>query len=383
MIYLDHAATTPVDPEVVAAMQTCLGADGDFANPSSDHAPGRAARARVEAARAAVAAAIGARAGEIVFTSGATEADQLALAGVLAAAPAGRARLVTLRSEHRAVLDLAREFARRGQPVTLLDPGPDGRLAPEELAAALGPDVALVSIMLVNNETGVVQDLAGLAPLVHAAGALLHSDCAQAVGKLAVDVRALGLDLAAFSAHKCYGPKGVGALWVRDGVSLVAQTHGGGQERGLRSGTLATPGIVGMGVAFARATRDLTAELARVAGLRAALRAGLLTEPGVFENGAPEHCVPHILSVSCAGVQGESLIAALDGLAVSGGSACNAAHAEPSAVLRAMGRDPLLAAASLRFSLGRATTLAQVERAAALVRAALQRLRAAAPAGPA
>jgi cysteine desulfurase len=278
------------------------------------------------------------------------------------------------------VLDAARALARAGHRVTLLEPARDGRIEPATLAAALVADTALVSVMLVNNETGVVQDVAELAAVAHAHGALFHTDCAQAVGKLPVDVRALGADLASFAAHKAYGPKGIGALYVREGTRLEPVTYGGGQERGLRSGTLATHQIVGMGAAFALAAGRLEADRARIAALRARLRERLLALGDAHENGGVEHCVPHILSVSFDGVHGESLAASLEGLAVSTGSACNAAHSEPSHVLRAMGRSPELAGATLRFSLGSPTTEIEVDAAAAQVGQALRRLRALAPA---
>jgi cysteine desulfurase len=381
VIYLDHAAATPMPPVVQARLQALYADPALAANPSAEHAPGWAARAVIETARRELAGLLGCAADELLFTSGATEADNLALTGVLAAAPTARRRLIALRTEHKAVLDTAKHLARLGQPVTLLEPGRDGRLTPDALRAALGPDVALVSVMLVNNETGVINDIAALAEVAHAAGALLHTDCAQAVGKLPLDLAALGTDLASFSAHKAGGPKGVGALFLRRGVVLEAQSHGGGQERGLRSGTLPTPLIAGMACAFEWATTGLATEGARIAALRARLRAGLLALGDVHENGAAADCVPHILNLAFGGVQGESLVASLGALAVSGGSACNATQREPSAVLRAMGRDPLLAGASLRFSLGWTTTAEDIEVAISIVRDAVVRLRAVAP-GP-
>ena len=379
-VYLDHAATTPVDPRVAAAMAGCLGADGVFGNPASvGHFHGEAALERVEAARAAVAAAVGADPDEVVFTSGATEADNLAIFGVAEhARPRGR-HLVTARTEHKAVLDPCHELERRGWQVTYLTPDERGRIAPERLAAALRADTVLVSLMHVNNEIGTVQDVAAFAAVCERhGGARLHVDAAQSVGKTALDFKAGGADLVSLSAHKSYGPKGVGALLVsrRRGVRIEPRQFGGGQERGLRSGTVATHQVVGMAAAFALAVAQREAEATRLAALRERLWCGLEAHGGAIRNGAPQDTVAAILNVSFAGVEGESLLAAVAArISVSTGSACTSASGEPSYVLRALGRDERLAEASLRFGLGRSTSAADVEEAVAAVGAALSRLR--------
>ncbi len=379
-VYLDHAATTPVDPRVAAAMAGCLGADGVFGNPASTgHGHGEAAFERVEAARAAVAAAVGADPDEVVFTSGATEADNLAIFGVAEhARPRGR-HLVTARTEHKAVLDPCHELERRGWQVTYLTPDERGRILPEQLAAALRADTVLVSLMHVNNEIGTVQDVTAFAAVCERhGGAWLHVDAAQSVGKIALDFRASGADLMSLSAHKSYGPKGVGALLVsrRRGVRIEPRQFGGGQERGLRSGTVATHQVVGMAAAFALAVAVRATEAARLAALRERLWCGLEAHGGALRNGAAEDTVAAILNVSFAGVEGESLLAAVAArISVSTGSACTSASGEPSYVLRALGRDERLAEASLRFGLGRSTSAADVEEAVAAVGAALSRLR--------
>jgi cysteine desulfurase len=379
-VYLDYAATTPVDPRVRRAMDECLAAPPG--NASSTHRAGRAARERVEAARTEVAALIHAPPEAIVFTSGATEADNLAVLGA-ARGNADRGRhLVSLRTEHRAVLDPLGRLEREGFRVTLLTPGRDGLVDPAELGRALGPETTLVSVMLVNNETGVVQDVRAIAAQCRRHGALLHVDAAQAAGRVPLDVGTLDADLVSLAAHKIHGPVGVGALYVRrePRPTLLPLAFGGGQEGGLRPGTLPMHQIVGMGAAYALARAALAEEPARLAALRDRLWAGLADLPGVLLNGHPARRAPHILNVSIEGVDGESLLYALGSLAVSAGAACGAAHGEPSYVLRALGRDDALAQASLRFSFGRPTTSAEVDLAAARVRAAVVRLRALAPA---
>ncbi len=379
-IYLDYAATTPVDPRVRRAMDDCLAAPPG--NASSTHAAGRAARERVEAARAEVAALIGAPPAAIVFTSGATEADNLAIQGA-ARGNASRGRhLVSLRTEHRAVLDPLARLEREGYRVTLLTPGRDGLVDPAALGGVLGRETTLVSVMLVNNETGVVQDIAAIAAECRRHGALLHVDAAQAAGRVPLDVGALDADLVSLAAHKVHGPPGVGALYVRrePRPTLVPLAFGGGQEGALRPGTLPVHQIVGMGAAYALARSALDEEPARLAALRERLWAALAPIPGVILNGHAQCRAPHILNVSFEGVDGESLLYALGDLAVSAGSACGAGHGEPSYVLRALGRDDALAQASLRFSFGRPTTAAEVDAAAELVRTAVLRLRALAPA---
>jgi len=364
-LYLDYAATTPVDPAVAAAMSGCLTASGDFGNPSSAHALGAGAAARVSQARAQVAALLGAAADEIVFTSGATESDNLAILGV-ARANADRGRhVLTSRTEHKAVLDPCKRLEKEGFSVTCLTPGRSGLIEPAAFAAALRPDTVLASIMYVNNEVGVMQDLAALGALCRERGVALHSDCAQAAGKVPCDVHALPVDFVSITAHKVYGPKGVGALYVRRGAKGLLQPlmYGGGQEGSLRPGTLATHQIVGFGVACELAARELPAEGRRLTALRERLWAGLEALGGTHE-----------------GVEGESLVKGLTGLAVSTGAACNSVSPDPSYVLRALGRDTQLAQSSLRFSLGRFSVDADVDLALSAVRAEVTRLRALSPA---
>lgn len=378
-LYFDHAATTPIDPRVAAAMAECLAAPAG--NPSATHAAGRRAREAVESARAEVAALLCVPPASIVFTSGATEADNLAIRGVVEAAGAAR-HVVSLRTEHRAVLDPCRRLERAGHGLTLLVPGPDGRIDPAVLAAALGPRTVLASVMLVNNETGVVQDIPAIAAECHRQGVLLHVDAAQAAGRVALDVAALDADLVSLSAHKIHGPAGVGALYVRrtPRPALSPQMLGGGQEGGLRAGTLPVHQVVGMGIAYRLAREEGPAEAARLEVLRDRLWAGLASLPGVWLNGAGAPRAPHIVNVSFGGLDGEALLAALGDLVVSSGAACGAESGEPSYVLRALGRDDALAQASLRLSLGRGSSAAGVDAAVRIVTAAVQRLRALAPA---
>jgi cysteine desulfurase len=384
-VYLDYAATTPVDPQVAQAMSECLTACGDFGNPASRHAFGAAAAARVERARAQVAALIGADADEIVFTSGATESNNLSVLGVARAGAHRGRHILTARTEHKSVLDPCRRLEKEGFSVTYLTPGRDGRIEPQALAAALRPDTLLVSIMGANNETGVLGDLGAISALCHERGVPLHSDCAQAAGKVPLDVHALGTHFVSFTAHKLYGPKGIGALYVRRGAKrlLQALTYGGGQERALRPGTLATHQIVGFGAACELAARGLPEEGARLTGLRERLWAGLAALGGTHLNGEAAARLPGILNVSFEGVDGESLVASLTGLAVSTGAACSSDSPDPSYVLRALGRDTQLAQSSLRISLGRYTSTADVDLAVSAVRGQLQRLRALSPAAAA
>lgn len=380
--YLDYAATTPVDPAVAAAMSGCLTMGGDFANPSSTHALGARAAERIEAARAQVAALIGAAPDEIVFTSGATESDNLAILGV-ARANADRGRhVLTARTEHKAVLDACKRLEKEGFQVTYLAPQRSGLIDPGAFAAALRPDTVLASIMGVNNEIGVLQDLKALGALARERGVPFHSDWAQAAGKVPLDVRALPVDLTSITAHKIYGPKGVGALYVRRGAKGLLQPllYGGGQERALRPGTLATHQIVGFGVACEIAARELPSEAARLVRLRERLWHGLSALGGVHLNGAGAPRVPGILNVSFEGVHGESLVSGLTGLAVSTGAACNSDSSDPSYVLRALGRDTQLAQSSLRVSVGRFTSEEDVDFACETVRAVVERLRALSPA---
>ena len=377
-IYLDYAATTPVDDAVAAAMAGYLGRDGVYANASSlMHEPGRRAAAAVDAARSALAGLLGAQPAELVFTSGATEADNLAILGA-ARHFADRGRhLVTTRIEHKAVLDAARRLEREGFEVTWLEPDGEGRIDPAAVAAALRDDTLLTSVMWVNNETGVVNDVEAIGRACRERGVLLHVDAAQAVGKLPVDLASLPVDFLALTAHKFYGPKGIGALYVADrpGVQLQPLLYGGGQERGLRPGTLPVHQIVGLGAAAARAQEELAAERGRLSTLRQRLTAGLTAVADVLVNGAGAERIPGIVNVSVAGVDGESLFASLEPLAVASGSACNTTSGEPSYVLRALGRDDRLAGASVRFSLGRYTTEGEVDRAVRIFGRAVDHLR--------
>jgi len=377
-IYLDYAATTPVDEAVAAAMAHCLGRDGVYGNAASlMHEPGRRAAAAVDAARAELATLLGARPEELVFTSGATEADNLAVIGA-ARYFADRGRhLVTTRIEHKAVLDAARRLEREGWQVTWLEPDGEGRIDPASVAAALRDDTVLAAVMWVNNETGVVNDVEAIGRLCRERGVLFHVDAAQAVGKLAIDLARLPVDFLALTAHKFYGPKGVGALYIADrpGVHVQPLLYGGGQERGLRPGTLPVHQIVGLGAAAARAREELPAERARLTALRDRLSAGLTALDGVLVNGGGAVRIPGIVNVSVAGVDGESLFASLEPLAVASGSACNTTSGEPSYVLRALGRDDRLAGASVRFSLGRYTTEDEVDRAVGIFAGAVDRLR--------
>ncbi len=368
-IYLDYAATTPLDPKVAERMAGCLTLDGLFANPASAHAPGRAARAAVEEARAQVASLVNASPLEIVFTSGATEADNLAIKGVAHFERQRGRHIITSRIEHKAVLDACKHLEKEGVEITWLKPDAEGLIPPEAVQAALRSDTILVSIMHANNELGTVNDIGAIGRLLKGHGARFHVDAAQSAGKIPIDLKALDVDLMSFSAHKVYGPKGIGALYVRrePRVNLEPLIHGGGHERGLRSGTLATHQIVGMGEAFRLAREALPAEASRLTALRERLWRGLQGIEGVLLNGHPTRRLPNILNVSFPGVEGESLLYACESLAVSSGSACNSATQEPSYVLRAMGRDDQLAGASLRFSLGRFTTEAEVDEAIATV----------------
>lgn len=381
-IYLDYAATTPVDPLVARAMSECLTREGDFGNAASAHAYGHAAATRVAQARAQVAALLGAAPQEIYFTSGATEANNLAILGAARAQADRPPHLVTLRTEHKAVLDCCRHLERVGARVTYLTPDRDGLLSVAALAAALRPETVLVSVMQANNETGVLQDIGALAALCRERGVALHCDGAQSAARVAVDVHALGVDFFSLTAHKLYGPKGIGALYVRQGARALLQPllFGGGQERGLRPGTLPVHQIVGFGAACELAQRALPAEALRLAALDAQLWRGLAQLPGVHLNGARAPRAPGIQNVSFEHVEGESLVSALPELALATGAACNSATGEPSYVLRALGRDARLAESSLRFSLGRYTTAAELEQAVAAVRAAVERLRALSPA---
>ncbi|OGI52740.1 MAG: IscS subfamily cysteine desulfurase [Candidatus Muproteobacteria bacterium RIFCSPHIGHO2_02_FULL_65_16] len=377
-IYLDYSATTPVDPRVAEKMWRYLTPDGEFGNPASrSHQYGWRAEEAVEAARAQVAALINADPREIVWTSGATESDNLALKGAAHFYGKKGRHIVTCKTEHKAVLDTCRQLEREGLEVTYLDPEPNGLLDLRKLEAAIRPDTILVSIMHVNNEIGVIQDIAAIGRLTRARGVVFHSDAAQSAGKAPIDVEAMNVDLLSLSAHKIYGPKGVGALYVRrkPRVRLEAQMHGGGHERGLRSGTLATHQCVGMGEAFRIAQAEMAAESERIRGLRDRLLKGLNDIPEVYVNGDLEHRVAGNLNMSFNFVEGESLIMALKDIAVSSGSACTSASLEPSYVLRALGRADELAHSSIRFTVGRFTTPEEIDYTAQLMRAKVAKLR--------
>ena len=382
-IYLDYAATTPVDPAVAEAMVRSLTEAGGIGNASSvTHRFGRRVAERLERARAEVAALIGAASEEIIFTSGATESNNLAILGAARANTHRGRHLVSARTEHKAVLDPLKRLQKEGFTVTLVSPDGAGRIAPEAVAAALRPDTVLTSIMLVNNEIGVIQDVAAIAALCRSRGVLFHSDAAQAAGKMPLDAHAAALDLMSLTAHKLYGPKGIGALYVRREARARLQPiiFGGGQERGLRPGTLPTHQIVGFGVACDLARRALPAEHARLMALRERLWRGLAAVGGVQLNGAGAPSVPGIVNVSIEGVEGESLLAGLGELALATGSACNSASAEPSYVLRALGRDTQLAQSSLRVSFGRFSAPEHIDLAAAAIGREVARLRALSPA---
>jgi cysteine desulfurase len=378
-VYLDYAATAPLDPAVAAVMQECL--VREFGNPSSLHAAGHRARALVETARAAVAARVGAPSERLIFTSGATESNNLALAGVLRRSRSRRVHLVTSRIEHKSVLDTARALEAAGVAVTYVPAEQGGYVEPERVAAAIGDDTQLVSIMHVNNETGVIQDVQAIGAACRARGVLFHVDAAQSAGKVPLALHAAPIDLCSLTAHKLCGPKGVGALYVGPRVTLVPQLHGGEQERGLRAGTLATHQIVGMGKAYELADPEL--EAPRLAALRDRLWHELARIDGVRQNGDPARRAPHVLNVAFPGVEGESLRFALRDVCVSAGSACAADSPEASHVLTGMGLPDVLAGSSLRFSVGRFTTEDEVVAAAARVREAVPRLRALAPRAPA
>ncbi|WP_200175866.1 IscS subfamily cysteine desulfurase [Ectothiorhodospira shaposhnikovii] len=377
-IYLDYAATTPVDERVAEKMARHLTIDGLFGNPASrSHPFGWEAEKAVEEAREQVAALVGADPREIVWTSGATEADNLAIKGAAHFYQKKGRHIVTMKTEHKAVLDTCRQLEREGFEVTYLDPEPNGLLDLGRLEAALRDDTVLVSVMHVNNEIGVIQDIEAIGDLTRARGILYHVDAAQSTGKVDIDLATLPVDLMSFSAHKSYGPKGVGALYVRrkPRVRIEAQMHGGGHERGMRSGTLAPHQIVGMGEAFRIAREEMAQENQRLRMLRDRLWAGLSDMEEVYLNGDAERRVAGSLNVSFNFVEGESLIMALKDIAVSSGSACTSASLEPSYVLRALGRDDELAHSSIRFSVGRYTTTEDIDRTIVLVRGAVQKLR--------
>lgn len=376
-IYLDYSATTPVDPRVAEKMIPYL--CEHFGNPASrSHALGWQAEQAVEAAREEVAALIGADPREIVWTSGATESDNLAIKGAAHFYGANKGRhIITVATEHKAVLDPCKELERQGFEVTYLVPAENGLITLDQFKAALRPDTVLASVMAVNNEIGVIQPIAQIGEACRAAGVIFHVDAAQAAGKISLDLSRGTVDLMSLSAHKVYGPKGIGALYVRrkPRVRLEAQMHGGGHERGLRSGTLPTHQIVGMGEAFRLARLEMDTENTRIRRLRDRLLAGLQTMEAVYVNGDMAERVPHNLNISFAYVEGESLMMAIKDIAVSSGSACTSASLEPSYVLRALGRSDELAHSSIRFTLGRATTEEEIDFCIALLHQKIAKLR--------
>ena len=375
-IYLDYSATTPVDPRVVEKMIPWL--SSNFGNPASrSHAFGWEAEAAVEQAREHVAALVNCDARELVWTSGATESINLAVKGAAHFYKDKGKHLVTVKTEHKATLDTMRELEREGFDVTYLDVDDQGMVSLEAFTAALRPDTIVGSVMYVNNEIGVVQDIAGMGEICRARGIIFHVDAAQATGKIPVDLGKLKVDLMSFSAHKTYGPKGMGALFVRrkPRVRIEAQMHGGGHERGMRSGTLPTHQIVGMGEAFRLAKQDMAADNDRIRMLRDRLWKGLSEIDEVYLNGDMTQRVPHNLNVSFNFVEGESLIMAIKDIAVSSGSACTSASLEPSYVLRALGRSDELAHSSIRFTVGRFTTEEEIDFAIELIKRKIAKLR--------
>ncbi len=375
-IYMDYSATTPVDARVAQKMIPHL--TENFGNPASrSHSFGWTAEQAVENAREEVARLVSCDPKEIVWTSGATESDNLAIKGAAHFYQSKGKHLITLKTEHKAVIDTLRELEREGFEVTYLDPLPNGLLDMEKLKEAIRPDTILVSIMHVNNEIGVIQDISAIGALCRVKGIIFHVDAAQSTGKVAIDLRTLKVDLMSFSAHKTYGPKGIGALFVRrkPRIRLEAQMHGGGHERGMRSGTLPTHQIVGMGEAFRIAREEMATENERIRMLRDRLYNGLKDMEEVYVNGDMEQRIPHNLNISFNYVEGESLMMAIKDLAVSSGSACTSASLEPSYVLKALGHSDELAHSSIRFSIGRFTTEEEVDYAIQLLKNKIARLR--------
>ncbi len=375
-VYLDYSATTPIDPRVVDAMLPFL--REDFGNPASrSHAYGWRAEEAVEEARANVASLVNCDPKEVVWTSGATESINLAVKGAAHFYKEKGRHLITVKTEHKATLDTCRELEREGFAVTYLDVQENGLIDFAVLEQAIRPDTILVSVMYVNNEIGVIQDIPKIGALCRSKGIIFHVDSAQATGKVAIDLAALPVDLMSFSAHKTYGPKGVGALFVRrkPRIRLEAQIHGGGHERGMRSGTLPTHQIVGMGEAFRLAKEEMATENERIRALRDRLWSGLSEMEAVYLNGDLEHRVPHNLNVSFNYVEGESLLMGIKDVAVSSGSACTSASLEPSYVLRALGRSDELAHSSIRFSVGRFTTTEDIDFTIALLKDKVAKLR--------
>jgi cysteine desulfurase len=377
-IYLDYSSTTPVDPRVAAKMADCLTTEGVFGNPASrSHKFGWVAEEAVDIARNQIADLVNADPREIVFTSGATESNNLAIKGAANFYGKKGKHLITIKTEHKAVLDTMRQLEREGFEVTYLDPEPNGLVDLDKLVAAIRPDTILISVMHVNNEIGVIQDIAAIGEMCRERKILFHVDAAQSTGKVPIDLQAMKVDLMSFSAHKTYGPKGIGALFVRrkPRIRLEAQMHGGGHERGMRSGTMATHQIVGMGEAFRISKEEMAAENERLMMLRNKLWNGIKDMEAVYLNGDMDSRIAGNLNVSFAYVEGESLIMALKDMAVSSGSACTSASLEPSYVLRALGLNDELAHSSIRFTMGRFTTEAEIDYVIGVIRNAIDKLR--------
>jgi len=380
-IYLDYAATTPTDPRVAEIMQAQLTVDGNFGNPSSAHIVGRRAGDAIDRAAQQLAALLNCKPGELIWTSGATESDNLAITGAARYREHRGKHLITMPTEHNAVTDVFRALEQQGFDVTWLQPGDDGRLNIGDLAAALRDDTQLVSIMYVNNETGVIQDIKAIGALCRESDVLVHVDAAQALGKLPFDLASLPVDLASMTAHKIYGPKGIGALYIADrpGCHVEPLFFGGGHQRRIRPGTLPVHLIAAFGLVAEIAAERMQDDLAHLQALHDRLWEGISAVPGVVRNGSAEHGFPGILNVSVEDIEGESLLLALEPLCVATGSACNSLHKEPSYVLRALGRSDEQAQSAIRFSCGRQTTSAEVDFAVQRYRDAVGKLRSIAP----
>ena len=362
-VYLDFAATTPIDPRVADAMQSCLSPGGPFANPASIHIAGRESAALVEKARQRLADLLGADPRCLIWTSGATESDNLAIMGAASFRAHRGKHLITMPTEHKAITDTFAHLQKSGYDVTWLKPDADGLLSIDELESSIRDDTQLVSIMHINNETGVIQDIRRIGELCHARDILFHTDAAQSVGKLPLDLGELPIDLLSLTAHKFYGPQGIGALFIADrpGCQVLPILHGGGQERRLRPGSLPVHQIVGAGTAAEIARQDMANDLAHVTTLRDRLWQGIKTLPGILRNGSADHSYPGILNISVPGVEGESLMLGLEPVCAASGSACNSTSGESSFVLRALGRDDALAQSAIRFSFGRTTTNDEID----------------------
>ena len=362
-VYLDFAATTPIDPRVADAMQSCLSPGGTFANPASIHIAGRESAALVEKARQRLADLLGADPRCLIWTSGATESDNLAIMGAASFRAHRGKHLITMPTEHKAITDTFAHLQKSGYDVTWLKPDADGLLSIDELESSIRADTQLVSIMHINNETGVIQDIRRIGELCHARDILFHTDAAQSVGKLPLDLGELPIDLLSLTAHKFYGPQGIGALYIADrpGCQVLPILHGGGQERRLRPGSLPVHQIVGAGTAAEIARQDMANDLAHVTTLRDRLWQGIKTLPGILRNGSADHSYPGILNISVPGVEGESLMLGLEPVCAASGSACNSTSGESSFVLRALGRDDALAQSAIRFSFGRTTTNDEID----------------------